>query len=131
MYKDLLKKATAVSIKVKLNDLCSIGSVGCALITDQNNIYIGICLDSSCGVGLCAETSAIASMISNGESRIKAITAVTNDGRPVSPCGKCRELISQVNFENMATDIILEDKVVKLKYLLPNHWFIKKKIAKY
>jgi len=125
MYEDLIKKATLVAVEKKLSELCVVGSVGCVLITDKGNTYLGSCLDCACGLGMCAEVSAIASMTTNGESKIKAIVAVETNGTPVAPCGKCRELMSQVNPENMEADIILSDKVLKLKDLLPEHWFIK------
>src|SRR5258708_37303371 len=52
-----------------------VGDVGCALITDQGNLYLGVCLDITSGIGFCAEHSAIAAMVTAGEYRIAKIVA--------------------------------------------------------
>lgn len=128
MYEDLIKKATSVAVEKKLSDLCVVGSVGCVLITEKGNTYLGSCLDCACGLGMCAEVSAISQMTTSGESKIKTIVTVSADGKPVPPCGKCRELIFQVNFENMEADVIIrKDQVIKLKDLLPEQWFLNQK----
>ena len=82
-------------------------------------------MDCGCGIGFCAEVSAIASMTTSGESKIKTIVAVGSDGKILSPCGKCRELMMQINPENKEIEVILENKVLKLKDLLPEYWFNK------
>lgn len=121
--KELIKKALSVAKEVKRSNECVSGEVGCALITDKNNLFLGSSIDCSCGIGLCAEHSAIASMITNGESRIKLIVAVSDDGKILSPCGRCREFIYEVNNKNDETDVVIsKDKTIKLKELLPHHW---------
>jgi cytidine deaminase len=100
------------------------GDVGCALITDRNNVYLGVCIDTISGMGFCAEHSAIAAMVTSGESRIKRLVAVWKDGkgstRIIPPCGRCREFIRQVDNNNLETDVIIASgRVVKLKDLLP------------
>jgi len=62
-------------------------------------------------------------MVTNGEYRIKKIVAVSGDGAVLPPCGRCRELIYQINEDNWNTEIILgETRVVKLEDLLPEPW---------
>ena len=39
------------------------GYVGAALVTDQGNVYTGINISLICGIGFCAEHSAVAEMI--------------------------------------------------------------------
>ncbi len=68
------------------------GSVSCALVTEEGNLYTGICLSMNCGVGFCAEHSAIAAMLLRRETVIKKIVAV-NRNNILSPCGRCRELM--------------------------------------
>ncbi|MBO7296148.1 MAG: cytidine deaminase, partial [Clostridia bacterium] len=46
------------------------GGVAAAVLTDQGNVYVGVCIDTCSGLGMCAERNAIANMITNGESRI-------------------------------------------------------------
>jgi cytidine deaminase len=98
------------------------GSVGAALVTDKGHIYTGICLDMACGIGFCAEHSAIAEMLKNRETRIELIVAV-DEAKILSPCGRCRELMIQVNAENRNTRVVLKNRsIVPLSQLLPDHW---------
>ena len=120
---ELIEKAKQAARFHKTSEDVVIGEVGCALVTDKDNIYIGASIDASCGIGFCAEHSAIASMVTNGEYRIKKIVAVSGDGAVLPPCGRCRELMYQINEDNWNTEIIVgETRVVKLKDLLPEPW---------
>lgn len=127
---ELIKKAVSVIKSKKMGDNTA-GDVGCALITDKNNIYLGVCIDTISGMGFCAEHSAIAAMITAGEYKIKKIVAVWKDKKKdvyvLPPCGRCREFMHQIDKGNLETEVILEkDKTVKLKELLPYHdWFNK------
>ncbi len=123
----LIEKAAAVLNPIKLADHW-VGDVGSALITDQGNIYLGVCMDISSGIGFCAEHSAIAAMVTAGEYRIEKIVAVWKDDKGLyvlSPCGRCREFIRQIHKDNLQTEVILDvDKVARLAELLPYHdWF--------
>lgn len=98
------------------------GSVAAALVTEAGNIYTGICLDLACGVGFCAEHAAIASMLQNRETVITKIVAVGRD-KLLPPCGRCRELMVQVDRRNRECEVLLPDGTSrKLKELLPNSW---------
>ena len=123
LNKKLIGKAKSLAKRVRHTDGCKSADVGCALITDKGNIYLGVNIFCDCGIGFCAEHSAIAAMIAKKESRIKAIVAVDNKGRSLPPCGRCRELMFQINYDNLDTDILIsKDKTMKLSKLLPNRW---------
>jgi len=122
-HNKLIARAKSVAKKVRLGNGCKSGDVGCALITDKGNIYAGVSIVADCGIGFCAEHGAVATMITHGESRIKAVVALDTAGRLLPPCGRCRELMFQVNNNNIATDVILaKNKTTKLAKLLPNRW---------
>lgn len=104
-----------------LSESSSAGSVAAALVTDIGNVYRGVCIDTPCSMGFCAEHAAIAAMITAGESRIEKIVAVCEDGI-VAPCGRCREFMYQVNYENLETEVMISSGVVTLKELLPHIW---------
>jgi len=128
---ELIETAKSVIKPRRIGDHI-IGDVGCALITDKNNIYLGVCIDTSSSLGFCAEHSAIAAMITAGEYKIRKIVAVWKDESHtyiLSPCGRCREFMRQIDKDNIETEVILErDKVMKLRELLPYHdWFHKLK----
>lgn len=95
------------------------GSVSAALITKNGNIYTGICVDLACGIGFCAEHSAISEMLKNRETEIDMLVAISENGI-LPPCGRCRELMLQLNKNNKETKIIIdENKIVTLGELLP------------
>ncbi len=95
---DLIKLALSVTGKFNSSKYCSSGSVGAAILTSNNNIFTGICIDTSCGIGFCAEHSAIAEMLKNKESEIKMIVAIDENGIILPPCGRCRELILSIKY---------------------------------
>ena len=98
------------------------GSVGAALATEAGNVYTGICLDLACGIGFCAEHSAIAEMLKNRETVIRKIVAVSAD-RILPPCGRCRELIQQIDARNFECVVLLpEGNQMLLRELLPYTW---------
>ncbi len=66
----LLESAGSVIRPYTLGEY-TIGDVGCALVTDTGNIFLGVCIDIGSGMGFCAEHSAIAAMVTAGECRIR------------------------------------------------------------
>jgi len=67
--------------------------VGAALLSGSGRIYIGCNVENaSYGLALCAERSAIAAMIADGERTIRAIAIVTDvlwPGRPAACVVRC------------------------------------------
>lgn len=118
-FNELFEMAKKLSKEIFLNEKSSYGKVAVVCLTDKNNIYTGLCFKTTCNVGFCAETAVIAKMISNSETRITKLIAVYNGNEIVSPCGKCREQIYQLNNDNINCEIMLKDKIVKLEDLLP------------
>jgi cytidine deaminase len=118
----LINKARSVLKPRRLSPYVDVGSVGGALVTDKGNVYVGVCVDTACSMGFCAEQAAVADMITAGENTVATIVAVNRHGKVISPCGRCREFIYQVNDDNGETRVILHDKVVTLRTLLPEHW---------
>ena len=122
---ELISRATAVLNPRRLSPTVEVGGVGSALRTSSGAIHLGVCIDAASGIGFCAEHAAIASMITSGESRIESIMAVNWDGGILSPCGRCRELIYQVDPGNAETRVLLpNDRVTTVRALLPDHWLL-------
>lgn len=120
---ELIRRAATVINPRQLSAVVEVGGVGSALITADGNVYVGVCIETACGMGFCAEHNAIGAMVTNGESKIATIVAVHNDGRILSPCGRCREFIYQMDPYNSETRIILPaNRTARLKDLLPEHW---------
>ncbi len=126
-FEKLIEEAKKIAVKRNLSDYASCGHVGCALLTTKGNIYTGISVDSNCNLGKCAEYAAIAEMLKNKESEISKIVAYSGKGTIYAPCGSCREMIRMVNKNNLHTEVMVsQDKVVKLKDLLPEMYITKK-----
>jgi cytidine deaminase len=56
---------------------------------------------------LCAEHAAVAEMLKARESAVQIIVAVNENGVILPPCGRCRELLWQVDDHNQRAWVIL------------------------
>ena len=117
--------ARKVQYERKISPTIDAGAVCAALLTEKGNIYTGVCIDTACSLGMCAERNAIANMITNGESHFKKIAAVMPDGKAGMPCGACREFMMQLDECAGEIEILCDYETkgtVKLKALLPDWW---------
>jgi len=115
----LISVAKELVHKIDLRNGSDAGTVAAALESKSGNIYTGISVDLACGLGVCAEHSAVAEMLKHSEQEIAQIVAVNAD-RILSPCGRCRELMFQVSPSNATTSVVLsESESVSLAELLP------------
>ena len=125
MWKKLYNVALEVQNAREISPFIEAGGVAAAILTKTGNIYVGVCIDTACGLGMCAERNAIANMITHGESRIDKVVAVMPDGRVGSPCGACREFMMQLDRDSGDIEILLDlesEKTVKLRQLMPDWW---------
>lgn len=105
-----------------VSDYVRCGHVACALLTDKGNVYTGISINAKCGIGFCAEHSAIADMLKAGESKIVKLVS-SSKNTVLVPCGRCLEFIRQINDENVNTKVLLKNCDVKtVDELLPIRW---------
>lgn len=99
--------------------------VGAAVELDNGEIIIGANVENaSYGLCNCAERSALFSAYSKGfrKENIVRMIIIANTKTPVSPCGACRQVISELVGEDV--DVVLTNlnkdvKVLKVKELLP------------
>ena len=117
----LIKAANEVLGEFPLVGESSAGSVGAAVRSSSGQIYTGICFDVQCGIGFCAEHSAVALMLKSRETVIESVVAVGQSGI-IPPCGRCRELMMQIDGRNSNTKVVLSNnRIMLLKELLPEH----------
>lgn len=125
-WKELYEAAKAVLAPRNVSDIIEAGGVAAAIEAGSGKIYVGVCIDTACTLGVCAERNAIFNMITNGESVIKKVIAIDSDGKAIPPCGACRELMSQImpkDYKNI--EIMLDyhnNRVVTLGELTPEWW---------
>lgn len=120
--RELIKKAKSLVSEKSIRG-GFVKEVGCALITQKGRMFVGVNLDLACGIGFCAEHTAISQMITKtDETHIKTIVSAKKN-QVLPPCGRCRELMNLLDSKNMETEIIMEhNKKMKLKELLPHSW---------
>jgi cytidine deaminase len=119
-FEALYEAARAVLNPRKLSNSADAGGVAAALLTDSGRVYTGVCVETNCSMGFCAEHAAAAAMITAGENRVVKMVAVGWNAQIMSPCGRCREFISQLHNDNRLTEVLVaENKVVTLADLLP------------
>jgi len=77
--------------------------VGAAVKTTSGKIYTGTLLENaSYGLSICAEAAAIMNANSNGDYNIEIIAIVGGynedpEQQPVTPCGRCRQIIYEAS----------------------------------
>ena len=119
-WQTVYNAAKSVVNPKKISEQMYSGGVGAAVITKKGNIYKGVCIDTDCSLGMCAERNAISTMITNGEFEIEMVVAVDKKGNVLPPCGACREFMLRLK-NSSDIKVLVDNKgtVVKLKDLVP------------
>ncbi|HXX39526.1 MAG TPA: cytidine deaminase [bacterium] len=98
--------------------------VGAALRTRSGAVFSAVHLEANVGrIAVCAEAVALGMAAAAGDTDIAMIVAVNHAGEVRSPCGMCRELIS--DYAADALVIVpgpLTPVVVPIAQLLPNKY---------
>ena len=119
-FNELRTAAQAVLGSFDLRPDCNAGSVAVAIRGRSGRIFTGICVHLCCGIEFCAEHAAIAEMLKTRETEIVAMVALVDGGGVVPPCGRCRELMVQIDDRNWgATIMVGENETATLRELLP------------
>lgn len=126
IWDELYEAATKVQKGRKISEYIEAGEVAAAVLSSSGKIYTGVCIDTCCTLGICAERNAIFNMITNGEQKIEKVIAIMPDGKNGAPCGACRELMAQLMPDSYRDIEIMIDyetgKVVTLGELTPEWW---------
>ena len=92
--------------------------MGAAGVTDDGRVVVGCNVENaSYGLSLCAECGLVSALQASGGGRLVAVVTVAGDGRPVMPCGRCRQLL----WEHGGPDLLVDgDGTVRpLSAILP------------
>lgn len=126
VWNDLYEAARKVLKPRDVSKIIEAGGVVAAVESVSGKIYVGVCVDTACTLGVCAERNAIFNMITNGEDEIRRVIAIDRDGKAIPPCGACREFMTQLMPENYRNIEIMMDyeknRVVTLGELTPEWW---------
>lgn len=118
---ELIDEAVEISKKAYVN--YSKFPVGAVLIDENGRKFYGVNVENaSFGLSLCAERNAITTAVTEGMKKIKTIVVTGATEEPISPCGACRQVISE--FADKELVIILSNykkdyKIYSMKDLLP------------
>ncbi len=126
IWKELYNAAMKVINPREVSRIIEAGGVAAAVESVSGNIYVGVCIDTACTLGVCAERNAMFHMITNGENDIRRVIAVDRNGKVIPPCGACREFMTQLMPDSYRSiEIMLDyekEKVVTLGDITPEWW---------
>lgn len=70
--------------------------VGAAGLTDDGRVVTGCNVENlSYGLSLCAECGLVSALHAGGGGRLVAVAVVSGSGAACTPCGRCRQLLSE------------------------------------
>lgn len=96
--------------------------VGAALLTEDGTLYTGCNIENaSYGLSNCAERTAIFKALSEGHHKFTAIAVVADTEGPVSPCGACRQVMTEFGIDArvILTNLKGDTLVTSVRDLLP------------
>jgi cytidine deaminase len=77
-------------------------AVGAALVTTNGKVYHGCNIENAAySMCNCAERTALFSAYSEGDRDFQLMAVVADTDRPCSPCGACRQVISELCSQDM------------------------------
>ena len=119
-FGDIISVAAKLARPINPSEECSAATVASAIISGLGNTYTGVNADFECGIGFCAEHAAVAEMLKHRESKISVVVAVNDRGEVLPPCGRCREMMWQLDPSNKeALVVFAADWALPLRELLP------------
>ena len=126
IWTQMYEAAKSVQKERKVSEHVYAGGVAAAILSESGRIYTGVCVDTACTLGICAERNAIFNMLTNGDNRISKVLAIMPDGKSGAPCGACRELMVQLMPDSYRNIEILMDyesgKITTLGEITPQWW---------
>ena len=95
-------------------------TVGAAALTSLGRVIEGANVENaSYGLTLCAECALLGDLVRHGGGRLVAISVVAGDGEPLTPCGRCRQLLYEHGGESLLVDQGAARAPLALSALLP------------
>ncbi len=97
--------------------------VGAALLSKSGDVFSGCNIENaSYSLTCCAERVAIFKAVSRGVTEFKTIVITSNTPEPISPCGACRQVMSEF-FDDSVIIVLTNNNQVKkelsIQELLP------------
>ena len=96
--------------------------VGAALESENGKVFSGCNVENiSYGLTICAERNAVFAAVASGSRAFRRIVIVADSKEPVTPCGACRQVLSEFSENMEVISVNLEGKEFRasLTELLP------------
>jgi cytidine deaminase len=88
--------AAARAVRERAHAPYSRFAVGAAVLDEHGRIHVGCNVENAAyPQGWCAETSALAAMVSAGGKKLMAVAVCGVAAEPVTPCGGCRQKLRE------------------------------------
>lgn len=75
--------------------------------------------NASYGLTLCAECGLVSALVAGGHGRLVAVSVTAGDGRPLAPCGRCRQVLLEHGGGDLLVDAGEGRAPVTLGAMLP------------
>jgi cytidine deaminase len=117
---DLIRKAKRARLKAyaPYSDF----KVGAALLTRRGRVFTGANVENaSDGLTVCAERAAVLKAVNQGDKDFVKIAVVADKNPPITPCGACRQVLSEFtrDLKIICANLRGDVKKYTLKELLP------------
>ena len=95
-------------------------TVGAAGLCEDGVIITGCNVENaSYGLTLCAECGLVSALFAGRHGRLLAVSVTAGDGRPLTPCGRCRQLLMEHGGPELLLDAGPTAPPQRLGQLLP------------
>lgn len=79
--------------------------VGAAAVVEDGRVVVGCNVENaSLGLTLCAECALISALHVSGGGRLIALACVDGEGTPLTPCGRCRQLLREAGGKDLVVN---------------------------
>ncbi|MGH9216116.1 MAG: cytidine deaminase [Acidimicrobiales bacterium] len=98
-------RAAAVEVAQRAYAPYSNFRVGAAGLTDDGRVVVGCNVENaSYGLTLCAECGLVSTLHAGGGGRLIAVAVSDPEGRDLSCCGRCRQLLYEAGGPNLVVN---------------------------
>ncbi len=121
-FKELYNIAVSSNLSDSISPFVSTGEIICVILSEKNNVYKGINIIEDNQLKVSAEESAISSLLSEGDKKIKKMVIVNSLGEVIKPSNTSYNIILDLsdNLEILVDSDTFETK--RIEEILPDYY---------
>ena len=113
-------RAAADAVATRAHAPYSTLHVGAAGLCEDGAVVAACNVENaSYGLTLCAECGLVSALVAGGHGRLVAVSVTAGDGRPLAPCGRCRQVLFEHGGPGLLVDAGEGESPLRLGALLP------------